>query len=167
RRLMIDFLPMERRLVRRDGVMLHSIAYWSDVLRTWVGEPEPMIVRYDPRDLSRIYLLGPDGNYYDLSYRDIRRAPISRWEHRRAIKRLREEGYATVDEGAIFRTVERMRAVTDAASAATKGVRRERERRLRIVASNVHTASSTAAPVPASAAPVPGGSPALYPVEEW
>jgi putative transposase len=169
RRLVIDFLPMERRLVRRDGVMLHSIAYWSDVLRTWVGDPEPMIVRYDPRDLSRIYLLGPDGNYYDLSYRDIRRAPISRWEQRRAIKRLREEGYATVDEGAIFRTVERMRAVTDAARAVTKSIRRERERRLRTATAKVHPASSTASPAPTSAteATIAAGSPALYPVEEW
>jgi putative transposase len=27
-----------------------------------------MIVRYDPRNLSRIYLLGPDGRYYDIPY---------------------------------------------------------------------------------------------------
>jgi putative transposase len=38
RRFLIDFLPMERRLVRREGVFLHSIGYWADVLRTWIGE---------------------------------------------------------------------------------------------------------------------------------
>jgi putative transposase len=59
RRFLIDFLPMERRLVRREGVFLHSIGYWADVLRTWIGERERMIVRYDPRDLSRVYLLAP------------------------------------------------------------------------------------------------------------
>ncbi len=62
RRFLIDFLPFERRLVRREGVFLHSISYWSDVLHTWVGEREKMLVRYDPRDLSRVYLLGPDAN---------------------------------------------------------------------------------------------------------
>ena len=98
RRFLIDFLPIERRLIRRDGVSLHSIHYWSDVLTTWIGEPQKMIVRYDPRDLSRIYLLAPDGQYYDLSYRDLRRPPISLWEHRLALKRLREEGRAHVDE---------------------------------------------------------------------
>ena len=77
RRFLIDFLPIERRRIRRDGVRLHSIGYWADVLSTWIGHPEPMIVRYDPRDLSRIYLLGPDGTYYDLSYRDLGRPPIS------------------------------------------------------------------------------------------
>jgi putative transposase len=133
RRFLIDFLPIERRRVRRDGVALHSIAYWADVLSTWIGHPEPMIVRYDPRDLSRIYLLGPDGTYYDLAYRDLRRPPISRWEHRLALKRLRDEGRSLVDESAIFRTIEAMRAIADGAVHTTKTARRQRARRLRVV----------------------------------
>lgn len=132
RRFLIDFLPIARRRVRRDGVALHSIAYWADVLGTWIGHPEPMIVRYDPRDLSRIYLLGPDGTYYDLSYRDLRRPPISLWEHRLALTRLREEGRSLVDEEAIFRTIEAMRAIADGAVRASKAARRQRERRLRV-----------------------------------
>ncbi|MFD2252748.1 putative transposase [Pseudochelatococcus lubricantis] len=132
RRFLIDFLPIARRRVRRDGVALHSIAYWADVLGTWIGHPEQMIVRYDPRDLSRIYLLGPDGTYYDLSYRDLRRPPISLWEHRLALKRLREEGRSLVDEEAIFRTIEAMRAIADGAVRTSKAARRQRERRLRV-----------------------------------
>lgn len=131
RRFLIDFLPIARRRIRRDGVALHSIAYWADVLSTWIGHPEPMMIRYDPRDLSRIYLLGPDGTYYDLSYRDLRRPPISLWEHRLALKRLREEGRALVDEAAIFRTIETMRAIADDAILASKTARRQRERRPR------------------------------------
>jgi len=133
RRLLIDFLPIERRMVRREGVSLHSIAYWSDVLRTWIGERQKMIVRYDPRDLSRIYLLAPDGQYYDLTYRDLCRPSISLWEHRLALKRLREEGALHIDEAAIFRTVEKMRLIVDEATSATKIARRHRERRLRLI----------------------------------
>jgi putative transposase len=133
RRFLIDFLPIARRRVRRDGVALHSIAYWADVLSTWIGHPEPMIIRYDPRDLSRVYLLGPDSTYYDLSYRDLRRPPVSLWEHRLALKRLREDGRALVDEAAIFRTIEAMRAIADDAVRASKTARRQRERRLRVV----------------------------------
>ncbi|MGH6643735.1 MAG: Mu transposase C-terminal domain-containing protein, partial [Bradyrhizobium sp.] len=132
RRFLIGFLPIARRRIRRDGVALHSIAYWADVLVTWIGHPEPMIVRYDPRDLSRIYLLGPDGTYYDLSYRDLRRPSISLWEHRLALKRLREDGRSLVDEEAIFRTIEAMRAIADGAVRASKAARRQRERRLRV-----------------------------------
>ena len=131
-RFVIDFLPFQRRLVRRDGISLHSIAYWSDVLRTWIGSPEKMIVRYDPRDLSRVHLLAPDGMYYDLAYRDLRRPPITLYEHRLALKRLREEGRAQVDEDAIFRAVQAMREIADSAAAATKASRRQRERRLHL-----------------------------------
>lgn len=169
RRFLIDFLPIERRLVRREGVSLHSIGYWADVLTTWIGDPEPMTVRYDPRDLSRIYLQGPDGVYYDLGYRDVRRPPISLWEHRRALKRLREEGYAHVDEGSIFRTVERMREITDAANSATKGARRERERRPRAaarVAAERDPASLPTAPS-LSSNDAESATSGLFSVEEW
>lgn len=66
RRVLIDFLPFERRLVRRDGVALNGMKYWADVLSTWIGGREKLIVHYDPRNLGRVFLLGPDGVYYDL-----------------------------------------------------------------------------------------------------
>jgi putative transposase len=133
RRFLIDFLPIERRLIRREGISLHSVSYWSDVLRTWVGMPEKRIVRYDPRNLSRIYLLGPDGRYYDIPYRDLRRPPITLWEQRLAMRRLREEGRSHVDESAIFRTIETMRKIAEEAVTATKTLRRQQERRLRVI----------------------------------
>jgi putative transposase len=133
RRLLIDFLPLERRLIRRDGISLNSIHYWSDVLTAWVGEPRKMIVRYDPRDLSRIFLLAPDDHYYDIPYRDLRRPPISLWEQRLALKRLREEGRSQYDETAIFRTIDAMRNIVDNAVKASKTMRRLRERRLQII----------------------------------
>ena len=120
-------------MVRREGIALHSIAYWSDVLRTWIGERQKMIVRYDPRDLSRIFLLAPDGDYYDLTYRDLSRPPITLWEQRLALKRLREAGALHIDEAAIFRTIEKMRLIVDEAKTATKIARRQRERRLRLI----------------------------------
>jgi putative transposase len=169
RRFLIDFLPIERRRVRRDGVALHSIAYWSDVLSTWIGHPERMIVRYDPRDLSRIYLLGPDATYYDLAYRDLRRPPISLWEHRLALKRLREEGRSLVDESAIFRTIEAMRTIADDAVRTTKTARRQRERRLRVVAGSA--AEPTAVPDRSAAVGlVEADAPLedrIFPFEEW
>jgi putative transposase len=171
RRLLIDFLPLERRLVRRDGVALHGIAYWSDVLRTWIGHPEPMIVRYDPRDLSRVYLLGPDGAYYDLGYRDLRRPPITLWEHRLAMKRLRDEGWRDVNEESIFRTVEAMRTITEQAVLASKAARRQMERRLRTVGPRAEPAVATTTMEPEEPLAVPEDRPKPYenmlPVEDW
>ena len=47
-------------------------------------------MHYDLCDLSRIYLLGPDGAYYDFTYSDLRQPTISPWEHFLAIQRLRK-----------------------------------------------------------------------------
>ena len=169
RRFLIDFLPIERRRVRRDGVALHSIGYWADVLRTWIGHPEPMIVRYDPRDLSRIYLLGPDGIYYDLNYRDLRRPPISLWEHRLALKRLREDGRAMVDEAAIFRTIEAMRVIADDALLASKTARRQHERRLRAPAAIKELMPCEEWGPDVACGPIEPLQPheRMFPVEEW
>lgn len=172
RRFLIDFLPIERRLIRREGVSLHSISYWSDILTTWIGEPEKMIVRYDPRDLSRIYLLAPDGQYYDLTYRNLRRPPISLWEHRLALKRLREEGRTHVDEAAIFRTIECMRAIADAAVNSSKAARRQHERRLRLIQGG-RTDSAPVEQVPEAIPDTVSEAVSVFdpaqmlPVEEW
>jgi putative transposase len=169
RKFLIDFLPMERRLVRRQGVFLHSISYWSDVLRTLIGEREKMIVRYDPRDLSRIYLWAPDGRYYDLSYADLRRPPISLWEHRLALKRLREQGRDQVDEDAIFAAIDRMRGIAEQAITETKTLRRQRERRLHAAKAVAlkPAAPTPTKPNPSAFEPLPENERLFTNVEEW
>jgi len=168
RRFLIDFLPMQRRLVRREGVFLHSIGYWADVLRTWIDERERMIVRYDPRDLSRVHLLAPDGRYYDLSYRDLRRPAISLWEHRLALTRLRDEGRAEINEDAIFTAIDAMRGIAERASAETKTARRQRERRLRHdgVVTERRPAASAVESAP-TIEPLPADQRLFKNVEEW
>ena len=155
--------------MRREGVALHSIHYWADVLAAWIGHSERMVVRYDPRDLSRIHLLGPDGIYYDLSYRDLRRPPISLWEHRLAMKRLREEGRSHVDEAVIFRTIEAMRGIADGAVLASKTARRQRERRLRVIRGGANVQATPETQLPAEAEPLDGRQPHenMLPFEEW
>jgi putative transposase len=169
RRFFIDFLPIQRRRIRREGVFLHDIAYWSDVLTTWVGEPDKMIVRYDPRDLSRIYLQSPDGPYFDLPYRDLGRRPISLWEHRLAVKRVREEGHRLVNEDTIFEAIEHLHHITENAVLKTKSVRRQRERRKQWAkVERAHPdAPSTEAPRETQHKPLPPHERLFTDVEEW
>jgi putative transposase len=172
KRFLIDFLPLERRLVRREGVSLHSIHYWSDVLASWIGDKERVIVRYDPRDLSRVYLRAPNGEYLDLSYRDIRRPPISLWEHRLAIRKLREEGRAHVDENAIFQAIEAMRRIAEEAVHSTKAARRQHERRMRLIRGGL-SLDREETPGSDPVAPVAGKDDGRFPwenmlpVEDW
>jgi len=131
----VGLMPMERRMVRRDGVRLFGIHYWSDALGDLPGRSHARLeVRYDPRDLSRIYVRRPQGQFVEAPYRDLGRARICLWEHRRAVGRLRAQGRAELNETLIFETIEAQRALEDAARCSAKEARRQIVRRPRGVA---------------------------------
>ena len=126
----VGLLPAERRMVRRDGVRLFGIRYWSDALGDLPGRGHQRLeVRYDPRDLSLIYVRRPQGQFVEVSYQNLGRAPISLWEQRRAVGRLRAQGRAEVDEALIFETIEAQRVLEDAARRGSKEARRQVVRR--------------------------------------
>ena len=111
-----DFLPDERRLIRRDGIRLFNIFYWDNYLSPLAGRSrEPQIVKYDPRNLSRIYLRDGTGHYWPIPYRDLALPPISLLEHREAMKRLKHDGRRTVDERLIFSTILEQRKLVETA----------------------------------------------------
>jgi putative transposase len=66
KRFYLDFLPFEQRLVTRDGIRLFNILYWHGALGTYVHDGDKHIVRYDPSDLSRVYLLERGGSYLEI-----------------------------------------------------------------------------------------------------
>jgi putative transposase len=56
----VSFLPEEERSLRRDGIHFCNIRYWSDALTADVGQTkEKLLIKYDPRDLSRIFCAPP------------------------------------------------------------------------------------------------------------
>ncbi len=130
---LVDFLPVIRRKLTRSGFVIDHVQYYCDALKPWIASRDQLgrfIVRRDPRDISRIWALDPDGStYLEVPYRTLSRPPISAWEQKAAADRLRELGRADVDENALFAMVEQMRQITDAAAATTRKARRDRERR--------------------------------------
>lgn len=132
RAFLIDFLPVVRRSLQRFGFMLDHITYYSPALRVLLGKQETrttFLIRRDPRDLSRIYVLEPESQQYlEVPYRTLSRPAITLWEHRHAVQTLRQQGRKHLDEGALFDAIERMRAITETAAATSKAARRQRER---------------------------------------
>ena len=123
------FLPFKEVVVRREGIRLHNIFYYDDVLTTWLGRDTGRLrVKYDSRNLSRVYLEDPTGRHWPIRYRDLRRPPITLWEQRAAVKALRERGRRLTDEQAIFEAAEARRAIVAEAAARTKAARRARQR---------------------------------------
>lgn len=129
RQFLVDFLPSEQRVLQRDGLHLFHIRYWSDELRWLMGrESRKFTLKYDPRDLSRIFVLTEDG-IIEARPADLTRPAITLWEHRVARRVLREAGRRSVDEELIFRTIQAQRDLVDSAERQTKAMRRHQARR--------------------------------------
>ena len=137
---MLDFMPFEERTIQEYGVVIDHIFFWDDALRPWIHARDPedskrprkFTFRIIPRDMREIYFRDPASNtYIAIPYRDRTRPPVSRWEIQAAEKRLREAGYARVDEVLIFQAVEEMRKLEQESEHKTKKARRARELRHR------------------------------------
>ena len=129
RQFLVDFLPSEQRVLQRDGFHLFHIRYWSGELRWLMGqETRKYTLKYDPRDLSRIFVLTENG-VIEARPADLTRPAITLWEHRAARRALREAGRRSVDEELIFRTIEAQRDLVDSAARQTKAIRRHQARR--------------------------------------
>ncbi len=133
-RFVLDFLPFEERVIRRDGLHLFGLKYWDDVLSPWTGAPDKMRVRYDPRDISCVFVDGPNGENWPVRFADLSRPRITLGEHRQAVAALRARGFQSVDEHLIFETIEAQRQLVEGASRQTRSIRRGAERRSRALA---------------------------------
>ncbi|MER9606478.1 transposase family protein [Mesorhizobium sp. M0243] len=160
-----DFLPFEERSIRRDGVHLFGLRYWDDVLSAWAGRfSHRMRVRYDPRDLSCVFVEGPDGTNWPIRFADLSRPRITLGEHRMARAALKERGVRATDEQLIFETIEEQRALVEAAVRETKVARRRIERRDRSLAATSGENSLDREVEPDEG---PAGNLPPLPVEEW
>ena len=133
RAYLVDFLPIARRTLRHDRIRLDHVTCFSSALRAWIAardRPAPLLVRRDPRDLSRVFVLDAlDGSYLEMPTRDLSRPAISLWEHRLALRRVRARHRGDVDEAAPFAAVEEMRATEREAARLPRSARRDRARR--------------------------------------
>lgn len=137
-RLRTDFLPLFEPTVQAYGIKIDHICYQADVLRRWVGAMDPkstterrkFICRRDPRDISSILFYDPDVQaYFRIPYRDLTHPAISLWELRAVRVFLRSQGHAEADEPAIFRALDEMRRIEEAAVRDTAKARRTSSRR--------------------------------------
>jgi putative transposase len=157
----LDFLPAVPRMIQRDGIHFHKLRYWDSVLSPWAGRlKESLWVKYDPRNLSRVYVRDPDGKHWPVPYADLRQPPIALWELTEARKRLRQHGSADPTERALFANILAQRRIMKEAASRS----RQRRRKERV--------PSQATVPPAVQKPAPGPAKQSddlkpYPVEIW
>ena len=136
---LVDFLPVIRRTLTRTGFVIDHIHYYADALKPWIARRDRLpafLIRRDPRDISRIWVLEPEGQHYlEIPYRTLSHPAVTLWEQRQALAKLRQLGREQVDESALFRMIGQMREIVTTAQKATRKARRDADRRQHLKAS--------------------------------
>lgn len=173
-RLLLDFLPFERRALTRCGLRLFRVDYSSpDLLPLWRRDNQRRVERivvYDPRRLATIWVADDTtGDYIAVPYRmphpDMTLAESE--AARRALRRLKA---ADRTERRLFDNVAAIRAIETQAKTATARMKAERTRQARRGADEAalslpRSRSASIAPpgINPRSLPQPGGRPASLP----
>jgi putative transposase len=177
--VLLAFLPGGGRRLTAQGVSLFALDYWA----AWLGELVPqrdrlgkLQVRYDPRDLSHIYLRHPHrGEFRPVPRRDGVATPITLWEHRRDRKERRSAVTATAKvklRREIAAVAENAKLRSSPRPGATPARTNSHKAALRSAARAAHAALSpkpyqAMAPEPAEAAEHPLRTKKPLSVQDW
>jgi putative transposase len=115
-------------MIRRDGIHFHGIRYWDSVLSPWAGRlKKPLWIKYDPRNLARVYVRDLSAKHWPVPYADLRQPAIALCELMEARKRLRQRGSADPTECALFANIlQQRRLVKEAVRQSQQRRRKER-----------------------------------------
>jgi putative transposase len=124
-RFWLTFLPEEERTLRPDGIHLFGLRYWSPALSADLGRSKRrLLVKFDPRDMSRVFVRRPSGNFVEARYADVTLPSITLHEAQTARRTLLAKGRREVDMRSIVRTAMAQRELVEAASKKTAAARR-------------------------------------------
>jgi putative transposase len=149
-RFLLSFLPVAHRRLQHDGLHFERIRYWSDVLPAIAKPHEPLVVRYDPRNLSRLYVMGTDRHYYPVPYANLAHPPISLGELRHIFATLRAQAKGRIDETQVFAMHARQQQTVATGPAAQLERRRGERRRSAPTAPPVSPGDQGLDPAPVS-----------------
>jgi putative transposase len=125
RRFWLTFLPEEERALRPTGIHLFGLRYWSPALISDVGRSgRRLLVKYDPRDMARVFVKRPSGNFVEARYADVTMPSITLHEALTARRTLLAKGRGEVDSRAVVRTAIVQRELVHEAKRKTKAARR-------------------------------------------
>lgn len=148
----IGFLPHEVRAVRPEGLRFAKRRYWAD----WLGElvlagRRKVEVRYDPRDISRLWVADADGAWRPVPFATPS-GPISLAEQQAINAALRAQGLAAVDEEAMFLARQQQAAILKEEAAKSRAARRTIERGERAISESRRSLQAADKPAPAAPA---------------
>ncbi len=132
-RIRISLLPFTERTIQKDGISFENIKYYHDVLRKYIRiednngkKRKTFVVRFDPRDISKIYFYEPELKmYFPIPYRNMGNPCVSIWDIREAKRYLKKEGLKDYDENRLFQALKKLKQIETESFEKTKSVRRK------------------------------------------
>src|ERR1700739_612569 len=105
-RFWLSFLPEDERTLRPDGIHLFRLRYWSPALSADLGRTKGrLLVKYDPRDMSRIFVRRPSGGFVEARYADVTLPSVTLREAQTARRALLKKGRGEINMRTIIHTV--------------------------------------------------------------
>lgn len=167
RKMFLDFLPFKKRVVSRNGIALFTGRYWAGVLSPFIAPKEKVVVRYDPRNMSCVFVRSPEGAYIDVPYSDVRLPSASLGEIKRAAKELRRRNHDPRDEIRRTQIIKEQRVIEKEAAIRSKRARRAVENRSVSKSRDKEAGFPKIADAPVKDDEMPMVSAARLQVEEW
>ena len=172
--VLLNFLPGAQRRLTPQGVQLFALNYYAPWLGVLVPERDridKLEIRYDPRDISRIYVRDPgDKTFRVAARRDGATTPLTLWEHLRDRRgRRAAQVRSATEKVAISREIG---AIVTSARTTRTGAPRSSKGELRDAVRAAKAAEAvkpyqSLEPAGAPAAPHPARSRKLLPIESW
>lgn len=129
-KFLLDFLPYEERNLQKTGVQFFGFEYSSPQLRGLRFRRKTKLrVKYDPRDISRVWIQASPGKFVEARWRQLGQPPMTKWERERALKALAFRGRRERDAKAIAEAVLEQRAIEEQSVTLTMQARRNKHHR--------------------------------------
>jgi len=131
--VLIDFLPIARRTIQKNGVNIGGLNYYDHVLRQSIKEVDPttkkiktFIFRRDIRDITYVWFFESNSQvYYKIPLADQSVKPMSLWEFNTTKKLLKERGEAFQSMHQLTDSQELMNNLAKAEEKQSKAARRK------------------------------------------
>jgi len=125
KRVLLSFLPGAERQLSPQGISMFALHYYSPWLGIFVPERDrlgKLEVRYDPRDISHVYVRDPETRLFrPVQRRDGQLTPLSLWEHQAERERRRAINQRSSVEKVAFRR--EIAAIAEAAKPSKRHLR--------------------------------------------
>ncbi len=165
-RVLLSFLPGTERQLSPQGINMFALHYYSPWLSAVVPERDRLgrlEVRYDPRDISRVYIRDPETRQFrPVERRDGQLTSVTLWEHETERTRRRAANHrSSTDKVALRREIA---AIVQSAKPSRRQLRNAVRNAHAAAAEKPHAVMQPPTPPPAEH---PTRQKNRLPVEDW